>query len=218
LVLNLKLIVQNKIGLRTIYKSLRANSAATNYRQLGRTLIDGKTKLFIEKSASIVNNNGYLHVGMNSSGFLPTANPSMLLMESNSRLIINGSVFVAKGVLIQTKQNAVLELGDNVAVNSNTTILCTNKIKIGDRTGIGWDVEICDSAFHSICEDPNIKSPIEIGSNVLICSHSRIMKGVKIGNGSVIASGAIVTKDVPACTLAGGIPARVIKQDIKWKQ
>ena len=60
-------------------------------------------------------------------------------------------------------------------------------------------------------------APIEIGSNVLIGRRSMIMKGVKIGDGSVIAAGSVVTRDVPAKCLAAGVPARVIRQDIQWE-
>ena len=44
-----------------------------------------------------------------------------------------------------------------------------------------------------------------------------ILKGVTIGDGSIVAAGAVVTKDVPAKTLVGGVPAKVIKENIEWK-
>lgn len=53
-------------------------------------------------------------------------------------------------------------------------------------------------------------SPVEIGSNVWICSRSIILPGIKIGDGAIIASGAIVTKNVEPYTIVGGIPAKVI--------
>lgn len=67
----------------------------------------------------------------------------------------------------------------------------------------------------------------EIGNDVWVGAHAVINRGVKIGNGSVIAAGAVVTKDVPAYSICGGIPAKVVKkrfddkiierlENIKW--
>jgi acetyltransferase-like isoleucine patch superfamily enzyme len=63
----------------------------------------------------------------------------------------------------------------------------------------------------------NVAKPIEIGSHVFIARHVSIMKGVKIGDGTIIAAGAIVTHDVPPHCLAGGVPAKVIRENILWK-
>jgi acetyltransferase-like isoleucine patch superfamily enzyme len=60
-------------------------------------------------------------------------------------------------------------------------------------------------------------APIEIGRHVLVGRRSMVMKGVTIGDGAVIAAGAVVTRNVSARSLAAGIPARVIKQDIDWE-
>ncbi len=53
-------------------------------------------------------------------------------------------------------------------------------------------------------------APVEIGEYAWICSRSIILPGIKVGKGAVVASGAIVTKDVPPYTIVGGIPAKVI--------
>ena len=54
-------------------------------------------------------------------------------------------------------------------------------------------------------------APIVLGRNVWIGSNATILQGVTIGDNSVVAAGAVVTKDVPADTIVGGVPARVIK-------
>ena len=53
--------------------------------------------------------------------------------------------------------------------------------------------------------------PIEVGDDVWIGYRAMIMPGVKIGNGAVIAAGAVVTKDVPNYAIVGGVPAKVIR-------
>lgn len=59
-------------------------------------------------------------------------------------------------------------------------------------------------------------APTEIGEYAWICSRSIILPGVKIGKGAIVASGAIVTKDVPPFTIVGGVPAQIIgKRELK---
>jgi acetyltransferase-like isoleucine patch superfamily enzyme len=86
-------------------------------------------------------------------------------------------------------------------------------MKIGDGSTISWEVEIRDCDFHKIVRDDFVVSkPIEIGSNVWIGSRATVLKGVKIGNGAMIATGSVVTKDVPENCLVAGVPSRVIRR------
>ena len=55
-------------------------------------------------------------------------------------------------------------------------------------------------------------APVEIGDYAWICSRSIILPGIKIGEGAVVASGAIVTKDVPPYSIAAGVPAKIVGQ------
>ena len=57
-------------------------------------------------------------------------------------------------------------------------------------------------------------APIKIGSNCWIGENSRVCKGVTIGDGAIVAANAVVTKDVPANSIAAGNPAKVVKTDI----
>jgi 2,3,4,5-tetrahydropyridine-2-carboxylate N-succinyltransferase len=59
--------------------------------------------------------------------------------------------------------------------------------------------------------EPPSKTPVIIEDNVLIGANAVVLEGVKVGNNSVIAAGSIVTKDIPADSVAAGTPARVIK-------
>lgn len=113
---------------------------------------------------------------------------------------------------------ATISIGSGTWINNNFSAVADHSsIVIGCRCRIGPSVEILDSDFHGLrVEDRGLSraewaKPVCIGDDVFIGSNAKILKGVTIGAGSIIASGAIVTKDVPAGVIAGGNPAKVIK-------
>ena len=90
-----------------------------------------------------------------------------------------------------------------------------DRIKIGNRVDVSSGSYLC-TAGHDI-ESPIMEltyAPIIIGDDVWIASRSIILPGVSIGNGAVVASGAVVAKDVSPWTVVGGNPARYIKKRI----
>jgi acetyltransferase-like isoleucine patch superfamily enzyme len=108
-----------------------------------------------------------------------------------------------------------IQIGNNTIVNNNIVIISEEEIIIGDNVLIGTNVEIIDSDFHSVSADRNIKhktAPVNIKSNVWIGSNVKILKGVTIGENSIISNSSVVTKNIPSNTIAGGIPAKIIKE------
>jgi acetyltransferase-like isoleucine patch superfamily enzyme len=108
-------------------------------------------------------------------------------------------------------------IGDNVWINNNFVIVSEGEgIEIGDKTLIGINVEIIDTNSHDLhpsrrmSGSPETKKVI-IGRNVFIGANVKILKGVTIGDNSVIANSSLVTKSVPANVIAGGSPASIIR-------
>lgn len=106
-------------------------------------------------------------------------------------------------------------IGENFYANFNCVILDVCKVLIGNNCMIGPGVHIY-TATHPL--DPDDRNsgkeygkPVNIGNNVWIGGSAIINPGVTIGNNAVIASGSVVTKDVPESTVVGGNPAKVIK-------
>lgn len=96
-------------------------------------------------------------------------------------------------------------------------ITCGDKIEIGEGCTIGRDVVIRSYDGHTIEKDNyKIASPIKIGKHVWIGQGAVILKGVTIGDGAVIAAGALVAKDVPAYVIVGGVPAKILMENVKW--
>ena len=113
-----------------------------------------------------------------------------------------------------------LLIGTNVEINDSCHIAALESITIGNYVLIASHVYISDHDHGEItAEDllkhPNqralISSPVIIEDDVWIGEKATILKGVTVGKGSVIAAGAVVTKDIPPYSVAAGVPARVIK-------
>ena len=106
-----------------------------------------------------------------------------------------------------------ITIGKNVFMNSGCKLQDQGGITIGDGVLIGHNVVLA-TLNHDM--DPQKRStlhpaPIIIGNNVWIGANATIIPGVTIGEGSIIAAGAVVTKDVPANVIVGGVPAKIIK-------
>lgn len=111
-----------------------------------------------------------------------------------------------------------VEIGANSYFNSGK--ICSGKnsyVKIGESCAIGYNVNIMaishDPNFPTGPEDgrPFIEASISIGDNTWIGSNVFILPGVNIGNNCVVGANAVVTKDIPDCTIVGGVPARTIR-------
>jgi acetyltransferase-like isoleucine patch superfamily enzyme len=120
---------------------------------------------------------------------------------------------------IIVKKNATLEIGENFKM-SNSAIYCAEKITIGDNVMIGGSCRIWDTDFHPLdsksrVDNPNEDyktNPIIIGNNCFIGGFSIILKGVTIGEGSIIGAGSVVSKSIPSNEIWGGNPASFIKK------
>lgn len=111
---------------------------------------------------------------------------------------------------------ATITIGNNCQINNNFVIIAEKShIKIGNDVLIGTDLCIYDSDFHDIRIDKRLSTehicqPVEIQNNVFIGSKVTILKGVTIGENSVVANGSIVTKNIPANQVWAGVPAKKI--------
>ena len=113
-------------------------------------------------------------------------------------------------------RKATLRIDDNVAIGDRTEIHVGSECSIGANTLISWDCCIIDRDYHKLEGEENI-SPIIIGENVWIGCRALILKGVTIGDGAVVAAGAVVTKNVPANCVVAGNPAKIIKENVVWQ-
>lgn len=106
-----------------------------------------------------------------------------------------------------------IKIGKNVFINSGCKFQDQGGITIGDGSLIGHNA-VFATLNHNM--DPAkranlIPAPINIGKNVWLGANVTVCPGVSIGDGAVIAAGAVVTEDVPANMVAGGVPAKILK-------
>jgi acetyltransferase-like isoleucine patch superfamily enzyme len=113
-----------------------------------------------------------------------------------------------------TANGLEIRVGRHVFINQNCTLYDLAEIRIGDDVMIGPNVSII-TASHPVAPSERrayvIGRPIVIANNVWIAAGATIIGGVTVGENSVVAAGAVVTRDVPANTLVGGNPARIIR-------
>jgi acetyltransferase-like isoleucine patch superfamily enzyme len=133
-----------------------------------------------------------------------------------TRLVLGDRVRLRRGVAFYLcARGATVEIGRNTYLNRRTEIFCSRSVRIGADCAIAWDVLITDSDQHSIDgHDP--VGPVEIGDHVWIGAGAKILKGVTIGDGAVIAAASLVTHDVPPRALVGGVPASTIREHVDW--
>lgn len=134
------------------------------------------------------------------------------------------------GGTLMTQCGGKISIGGNTYIGNRTHIGAKRQVTIGRDVIISDDVTVMDNDNHPT--DPAARQamsrsgsffgpewswkaaacrPVTIGDNVWIGKGAAILKGVTVGEGAVVAMGAIVTHDVPACTLAAGNPARVVR-------
>jgi acetyltransferase-like isoleucine patch superfamily enzyme len=113
---------------------------------------------------------------------------------------------------ISAGPRATIEIGENTFINTGTIITARKYIKIGKNCHIANQVIMMDDDFHDIYQrdSKSAKETITIGDHVWLATRCMILKGVTIGEGAVVAAGAVVAKDVPPYTLVGGVPAKFI--------
>lgn len=137
--------------------------------------------------------------------------PGKVIIEDNCNLWS----FAEKCELYTYSKEATIHIKENTRING-ATIQARKNITIGKDCRIGSAL-IMDNDFHnSSPEKRHSKSeiptkPVEIGNNVWLCGRTIILKGVKVGENSVVGIGSVVPKSIPANKVAAGNPARIVK-------
>ena len=181
----------------------------------GRALLVNvsRTVVQIDNNARVILN-APLHTGIKQ--VKRSRMETRVLVEKDAVLQVDGSftVFANSYIRVAPKGKLILHGG---FINENVQITAGDVVEIGSDFTCGRDVVIRSYDGHTIEQEGyKISEPIKIGNHVWIGQGATILKGVTIGDGVIIAAGALVTKDVPAHCIVAGVPAKVIRENVKW--
>jgi len=146
-------------------------------------------------------------------GPLPDRFKRLILRGYGARVGRNPTIY--SGVWI--RPIAGLALGDNVSIGKDVVITTAGTVTIGHNVMIGHGTKII-SANHVIPPgrgqmrfSGHEDKPVVIEDDAWIAAQVVVLPGVRVGEGAVVAAGAVVTRDVPPFTIVGGVPARVLR-------
>lgn len=151
--------------------------------------------------------------------------------SSKNNIIIGDNCFILGRIL--SENNGKIIIGNNTSIRDNVSIRCSNQITIGDNVIFSFNIVVTDNNNHPINPEDRLKminsgwstdhwnlkhsesSPIKIGNNVWVGQNCFILKGVNIGDNSIVAAATVVTKNVPENSIVAGNPGKVVKSDIQ---
>jgi acetyltransferase-like isoleucine patch superfamily enzyme len=171
-----------------------------------------------------------------------------LLTHAGWRWDTDGLLFLGRGLELQVARGARIEFGRFVWIGDGTKIRChEGRVEIGAKTVMGQECTIsayqrvrigeqcviADRAMfidfdHGVVEVERpirsqgiYKRDVEVGSNVWIGYGACVLRGVRVGDNSIVGTNSVVTRDVPANAVVAGIPARIIRmreapQELRW--
>ena len=137
------------------------------------------------------------------------------------KLVLNGPIHMGKDVFFAIENNAYCEFGYMSCLGSDVKLICTDKIIIGDWSGIGYESQIIDTNSHPMKNSETgeyypLTGPIFIGTHNAVSNRVSIMPNTKTPDYCVIASNTLCNKDYTSLgnnILLGGIPAKLIKNN-----
>jgi acetyltransferase-like isoleucine patch superfamily enzyme len=151
-----------------------------------------------------------------------------LKIEPRGEIRFGRFVWIGDGTKIRCHEG-VVEIGEKTVMGQECTISAYQRVRIGDECVIADRAMFIDFD-HGVVEVERpirlqgiYKRDVEVGNNVWIGYGACILRGVSVGDNSVIGTNAVVTKDVPANAIVGGVPARIIRmretpQELRWER
>lgn len=194
-----------------------------------RCVVNGRNNFIHYGNALMKNNTFYITGDNNVLQFGDSASiiSCQFTVKGNEhRLEVGNNVSFFKTNFAFEDRGGFISIGDKTSILEKceiATVENNSKVQIGAHCMFATSVDIRNSDSHSIVSNENNKrinpgKDIVIGDHVWLGAYVAVLKGVTIGKDSVIGIRSVVTKDIPSGVVAVGVPARVVKEGINWKE
>lgn len=182
-----------------------------------------------------INNNGSIRIKKTVIGRNNVFDVGHNSLLQNVRVIVHGNnnlIHIGNGCKLgeRTKlwikgNDCEIFIGDGCTVTHDNEFLCQEcgkRISIGNDCMFSHHINVRTSDSHPIFNEAgervNYPQDVIIGNHVWVAPHSIIMKGVEICDGSIVGSCAVVTKSFPCNSLIVGVPAKKVRDDVRWER
>lgn len=148
-------------------------------------------------------------------------NTLISISGNNNRVIIDKTARFMGPCKISMSGNSTLHIGENAGIRGVEFVLDNADISVGKLCMFSYNVIMRNTDSHKVIRLAdglivNAPKSISLGDHVWIGYGSIILKGVQIGENSIIAAGSVVTKDCPSNAVTAGCPSRIVKTGITW--
>lgn len=169
-------------------------------------------------------NTGVVRIGFGNGSYeMGRGRQSCFAQDHGTKLVFDGKAEFANPVYITINHSGKVKFGNNFRANSNMILSCADTVEFKEDCLLSWNVTVIDGDGHSMflkdsTDMYNVPKPIKVGEHVWISSNATLLKNCSVANGCVVSAGAIVGGqfDEEECIL-GGVPAKIIKRSVTWK-
>lgn len=149
------------------------------------------------------------------------ANTSIDITGDNNHLVIRKNARFLGPCHVKLHGNATVDIGENAGIRGVEFLAKDGKIKIGELCMFSYGIIVRTHDSHKIIDlasnvVTNQPKDVILGKHVWIAQNVTILKGVTIGDNSVLGFGSIITKGCAPNSIMVGVPAKVVKTDIRW--